>query len=837
MRLHLYGLLTLFLCPFILVAQAPLQSPEAFLPSNYGKQFTPHYLKVDYFQYVAENSDRVQLLEYGKTNEDRPLILAFVSSPENLKNLELIRQANLARAGKMDGNPAAAGNIPIVWLSYGVHGNEAGASESSLDVLYKLADPNNAETTAWLESTLVIIDPCINPDGNSRYTSWYRSISGTTPDPDRFSREHQEPWPGGRVNHYYFDLNRDWAWATQMETRSRLQQYHNWMPHIHVDAHEQYPNDHYYFAPAAHPYHRAITAFQAEFQNMVGQNNAKSFDKQGWLYFTGEVFDLFYPSYGDTYPTFNGSIGMTYEQAGHGISGRAIKMENGDTLTIRDRIDHHSTATLTTVKTAFENREKLINAFAEYFIQARKASDSMYKSFVISGLNSPDKTHALLDLLDLHEIEYGRLEKGRAANGFDYALGADRAVQLRQNDIVIPVNQAQGKLVQVLFEPAPLLEDSLTYDITAWALPFAYGLKAYGLTQELPYADYSRPMPEPMPTVDPNAPHYAYLIRWESLSDARFLSGLLAADIKVRVAQAEVETEAGTFAPGTLVITRADNRKNPNWEKSLLKIAGAQAQEVFAVNTGFSINGPDFGSGAMKFLSAPRILLAWGDEFDPNAVGAAWHYFDQVLQYPTTIIADRRINASSLEDYDLLILTSGRLDFGESQWESLSNWIRGGGRVIAIGGALGNFRDREGYGLLAKPSPEEQNMEADPMSYGGRERAYISESVPGAIFKAKMDASHPISFGIGDSYYSLKVSGSAYSYLSRGSTVSYLDSDPISFGFAGWKARQRLDNSLVVGQYPIGRGSIIYLVDDPLFRGFWYQGLFLMSNAVFFTGS
>ncbi|MBR9922984.1 MAG: zinc carboxypeptidase [Bacteroidetes bacterium] len=836
MRLNLYGLLALTFLPLSLIGQK-LQSPEAYLPTNYGEHFTPHYLKVDYFEYVAANSDRVQLMEYGRTHEDRPLLMAFVSTPENLRQLEQIRLANLARTGKIEGDPDAVGDTPIVWLSYGVHGNEAGASESSLNVLYQLANTDNAETSGWLENTVVIIDPCLNPDGNARYTNWYRSIAGEEPDPDRHSREHHEPWPGGRVNHYYFDLNRDWAWATQIETQQRLEQYQRWMPHIHVDAHEQYPNDPYYFAPAAHPYHKAITQFQADFQHFIGENNAKSFDAEGWLYFTREIFDLFYPSYGDTYPTFNGSIGMTYEQAGHGISGRGIEMDNGDTLTLRDRIDHHSVATLTTVSTAANNSGELIQAFAEYFKEANSGTGLAYKSFVISSDNSKDRLEALTDLLDLHDIRYEAAASDGSAQGFDYTSGVDGNIDIQEGDLVIRTNQPQGKLAHVLFEPAPFLEDSLTYDITSWALPFAYGLKAGALNSVPATRDYAAPAKMVNPSIDPSGERYAYLVRWESMQDAHFLSEALKAGLKIRVAKAEMETASGSFGTGTLVITRADNRKVSDWEGILLKVAAETGQHIEFVNTGFAIKGPDLGSSALGFVDAPRIMLAWGDRMDNNAMGATWHYFDQVVDYPVTITKDSRINANSLDDYDLLVIPNGRLSFDESQWEDLTEWTRGGGRVVVLGGAAGNFRNRDGFGLSAKESPQEQDLESDPMSYGGRERSFIPQSVPGAIFQTRLDPTHPISFGLGEDYYSLKVSGAAYDFMSGGSTVSWIDSDAASFGFAGWKARKRLEKSLVVGHRPMGRGSIVYLIDDPLFRGFWYEGLLLMSNAVFFSGS
>ena len=294
---------------------AQLQSPSEFLGYEIGSEFSRHADVVRYFEHVAANSNRVTYTEYGKTNERRPLTYAVVSSPENMTNIEAIRKDNLKNIGLENGsaNPEKA----IVWLSYNVHGNEASSTEAAMVTLYKLI----TEKQSWLQNTVVIIDPCINPDGRDRYANWYNQVKSTPYNVEQSATEHDEPWPGGRPNHYLFDLNRDWAWATQIESQERLKVYNTWMPHVHVDFHEQGINEPYYFAPAAEPFHEIITPFQRDFQTEIGKNHARYFDEEGWLFFTRERFDLLYPSYGDTYPTFMGAIGMTYEQAGHGRAG------------------------------------------------------------------------------------------------------------------------------------------------------------------------------------------------------------------------------------------------------------------------------------------------------------------------------------------------------------------------------------------------------------------------------------------------------------------------------------------------------------------------------------
>ena len=313
-----------------LVAGAQPQPPHEFLGYALGDRFTPHHRVVSYFEHVATETPNVRLQYYGETYEHRPLLVAYVASPENFAKLEDIRQANLNRTGLTDSAVSGSfDDVAIVWLSYNVHGNEAVSTEAVMGVLYELTNSDNARTREWLKNTVVILDPCINPDGRDRYATWYHQHANRPPNASPDSWEHNEPWPGGRPNHYLFDLNRDWAWATQQETRARLRLYNQWMPHIHADYHEQGVNSPYYFAPAAEPFHNLITDWQRELQNTIGANNARYFNEAGWLYFTRERFDLLYPSYGDTYPTYNGAIGMTYEQGGSGRAGLAVTYRRG----------------------------------------------------------------------------------------------------------------------------------------------------------------------------------------------------------------------------------------------------------------------------------------------------------------------------------------------------------------------------------------------------------------------------------------------------------------------------------------------------------------------------
>ena len=472
-NLLFYALLFFFSTAF---SQAP--SPEAFLGYPLGKHFTPHDKIVAYFKEVARTaSGQMKLEQYGTTYEGRPLLLAYIASPENLRRLEEIRLNNLRLAGGSDKTAGDESGPVIVWLSYNVHGNEPSSSEAAMKTLYTLVDPSERRSATWLKNTVVIIDPCINPDGRDRYVNWFNDVVGSQPNPDRQAREHQEPWPRGRTNHYNFDLNRDWAWQTQTETRQRLKKYNSWLPQVHVDYHEQGYNNPYYFAPAAEPYHDVITPWQREFQVMIGKNNARYFDRNGWLYFTKQEFDLFYPSYGDTYPIYNGAIGMTFEQGGIS-AGLAVQTADGDTLTLTDRLEHHFTTGISTIEVASQNAGRLIKEFHNYFVDAVAHPGGDYKAYFLRNDSFGDRLERLKAFLDRNMIEWVSVSSGNFT-GTDYETGKAASFRAGAGDIVINANQPKSNLLRVLFERQSHISDSVTYDITAWSVPFVYGVQAY----------------------------------------------------------------------------------------------------------------------------------------------------------------------------------------------------------------------------------------------------------------------------------------------------------------------------------------------------------------------
>lgn len=818
--------------PIALMAQ--IQNPDDFLPHRLGETFTPHHLLVDYFEHVADNSDQVVLENYGRTYEQRPLMLAFISSTENMAQLEAIRLNHLRRAGLEEGAADPALDRAIVWLSYSVHGNEAAGSESSMGVLYDLVSNSDADVQAWLENTIVIIDPSVNPDGYSRYSSWFRGVSTTAQDINPMVREHREPWPGGRTNHYMFDLNRDWAWQTQVESQQRIVKYHQWMPHVHADLHEQWYNNPYYFAPAAQPYHTYITDWQSDFQVEIGKNHAHYFDQNGWLYFTREVFDLLYPSYGDTYPTFNGSIGMTYEQGGHSRGGSAILLPNTDTLTLYDRVAHHRTTSLSTIEIASKSSDRLVQQFTDYFDNAASSPTGPYKTFIIKGDNEQDRMEALLAFLDRNGIEYGRAGSLSSVNAFNYHTGKNENLRIGNRDLLISAYQPRSVLTQVLLDPVTEVVDSLTYDITAWSLPYAYGLEAYATTTRVEVAegyDYGPYKNE----LGVNDAPYAYLVPWNSMRDARFLAQLFKAGIQVRASSTGFQLNGQAYEAGTLVLSRADNRKNAAFDNTVRELAQAHEVEIKPVSTGFTDNGPDLGSGSMTLISAPKVAMVAGEGTYSNEAGQVWHYFEQRLDYPIHIFYPDDLENWTGDDIDVLILPEGYYGMSDETAAQLVSWVRSGGKLIGIGAALSSLAGKSGFGLSYKSNTSDNGPHAPHQdhSYAGAERRSIADAIPGAIFSVDMDNTHPLAFGLDKTYFTLKTSTSAYAPLESGWNVGQLGSNPMISGFVGSNAKEKMKNTLVYGVRNTGRGSLVYLVDNPLYRGFWENGLFLFSNALF----
>jgi hypothetical protein len=815
----------------IIVNSQTLQSPEQFLGYKIGTKFTPHYKIVNYVKALAQaKPDVIKVEKYGETYEGRELLLAYISSPENIRNLESIRRNNLAITG-ISKSTSQINNAPaIVWLSYNVHGNETSSSEAAMLTLYTLVDPANTKSTEWLTNTVVIIDPCINPDGRDRYVNWFNSVAGKNFNYDPQAREHSEPWPGGRTNHYNFDLNRDWAWQTQKETQQRMAKYNEWLPQIHVDFHEQSVDAPYYFAPAAEPLHEVITPWQREFQNTIGKSNAKYFDEKGWLYFTKERFDLFYPSYGDTYPIYNGAIGMTYEQGGGPRGGLGIVSSNGDSLTLIDRVTHHYTTSLSTIEVASKNASRLVSEYKKFFDNSSNAVASDYKTYVLTS-DDEGKIASVKNLLDKNQIVYGTLS-GRV-KGYHYFTGKEEEAPLQKYTLAISAYQPKSTLVKVLFEPKGKLTDSLTYDITAWSVPYSFGVDAFALKDKRNVSTY----PHSDAAITRVTSSYGILLPYTSVNSAMVLAYLLKKGVKVRMAEKPFTYNNKVYDRGTLIVIRTSN--SGNWLNAVNEAATKFNIQPIEVASGFVEKGADFGSSDVRMIKAPKVALITGEQINSLAAGEVWHFFDQTLDYPLTLISASELSRVNLASYNVIILPDGRYRSlnDKSVTDKLKEFVKQGGTLIAMQGAVEQLASAD-WGIRLREFKDDKTSSDNYdllKKYGERERTNV-DPMPGAIYKVTLDNTHPLAFGYPEYYYTLRQDKNVYDFMAEGWNVGVIKKNSLVAGFVGYELKSKMKDGMLFGVQDMGNGSVIYFADDPLFRLFWENGKLMFANAVFMVG-
>ena len=866
--------LKLFLLPLfnltIIFGGTTLQSPSQFLDYELGDKFTFHHDAVDYFEHVSTVSEHVELITYGETYEGRPLIVSVITHPNNKESLESIRTNHLITSGLMEGEKMD-NSLSIVWLSYSVHGNESSSMEAAIKTLHTFADTNNVEQLKWLEKVVLMIDPCINPDGRDRYANFHRMTGNLIPDVDATTREHREPWPGGRTNHYYHDLNRDWVWQSQQESQQRLKLYNKWLPHIHVDYHEQSYNDPYYFAPAVEPYHELITPWQREFQAIIGDNNAKYFDERQLLYFRNEDFDLLYPGYGDTYPTYKGAIGMTYEKAGSGAGGVAVITSDTDTLTLKERLNHHYWTGLATVEATYNNSEKVIQEFQDFYKKANSDPDGEYKNFIITASgNHEHRKQELFKMLDANGIEYFYpFSTGKIVNvAFHYQSNKNQSYTIEQDDIIIPSKQNCSVLAQTLFEPKTFLSDTMTYDITAWSLPYVFGLNAFAVKDEIKIGNPAKVVQQES-TISFKEGQYGIIVEWGTGNSLKFLAEIMKQKVIARVAEKPFSIEGHSFKPGALFISP---RGNEHLGDKLYQIVqkALQIHNPFSVSTlsGKADSGKDLGSSYFRVVKPPRVGLVAGDGVSSGNFGEIWHYFEQQVNYPVSVFNSADFISIPFDKLDVLILPNGSYGFLKTE-ESASDklkketkasslvkkspppeliqWVNKGGRLVVIGSAMEKFVDQKGYGLVkyeseaakkeAKKKYEKEKLGERVKKYGNKSRDKLIDNSYGSIVKIDMDKTHPLAFGYDDQYFALRLEKTLYPLLPKGWNVGILkDPDSHIAGFMGNRIKKKINNNLMFGVYEAKRGRIVYIADNPLFRSFWYNGKLLFGNAVFIVG-
>lgn len=706
---------------------------ESVLGYKTAEKFSPYSNIERFYTALAVKSDRIKLQSYGETYEGRKQWLLTISSPKNLARLDEIK-ANIAKLHDPRNSSAAdtdalANSTPvIVWLGYGVHGNEANSAEAAMQVAYELAASQDAKVAEWLDNCVILIDPLTNPDGHERYVQYYNSTAGAQPVSDRFAAEQQERWPSGRFNHYYFDLNRDWAWQSQQETKNRMKVYLQWHPQVSVDLHEMGRGGTYFFAPPARPVHDLVRSQLAKWYEVFGKGNAAAFDKYGFRYFTHEVYDLFAPFYGDSWPALNGAIGMTYEQAGGG-AGLSVELEDSErTLTLKDRAQRHFVASLATIDTSSKNRAARLKDYAEFHRAAiRNGQSAKAKQYFIPATN--DRAAELVNLLMAEGVEVKR-----ATAEFSITDGAgywppqvvnekkeDKKEEKKEEAKVdkkkddgkkeskeskpipaaapvtpekIPAKFAAGTYVVDLAQPSGVLAQALLerdskpewndfYDITAWSLPYAYNVEAYSGSAAAATETLKAPVRvQGSITGAQNAA--AYAISWDQVAAPRTLAKLLTAGVRAYVNIKPFKAAGENFAAGAIIIPAETN--TANFHQQVREIATKEGARVVGLSSGLVESGVDIGSANMRFVRKPRIAVITDTPVSPSDYGAIWHYLEQEIGQPFTPIKAESFGGVALNNYNVIIVpdaSEGGLSRNLNT-DRVRDWISGGGVLITM---------------------------------------------------------------------------------------------------------------------------------------------------------
>jgi len=819
-------------------ALAQLPTPEQFLGYPLGDRFTSHQRILDYFTELTKSSPLVTMRQIGETYEHRPLVLATITSAKNHAALDAIR-ADVAKLANGEGDvDAIAKSAPvIVWLAFGVHGNESSSAEASMLVAHALLnDP------ALLDQVVVVIDPLENPDGRERYTEWFRRTRGAKANPQPEAFEHQEPWPGGRYNHYLFDMNRDWTWMSQRETQARVAAYTQWNPQVLVDFHEMSYQSSYFFPPDAKPINANLPKDVEHWLDVFGRANAAEFSRRGWTFFVAERFDLFYPGYGDSWPALHGAVGMTYEVAGGGRAGSAIERIDKTILTLADRVQRHYTTGVTTVRTAAQNRESLLR----YTHQAARAQIDAGKHTFLIVPGSPN-FDALVSVLQKQSVRVQMFAAPATLRATRLDREATESHAFPAGTVVVSTKQPLGGLANTLLEKAPSFSKGFVeeqrakaeadepddfYDLTTWSLPLAMNVEAWVTTTPVPGAsEYRR---TELPAV--RAASYGYLVDGLEANLYRFAGRLLDARVNFSVADGDVEVGERSHARGSLIVLKGNNGKD--LDAKLSAIAQETAVAVVPLDSGW-MGGTAFGSERIRHVEDPKIGLVGGAGSDATSYGMLWHTLDIDTPIPHTTLSAESIRNLDLHDYEVLVFPDGNFAdrLGKRGIDKIKQWVSDGGTIVAVKGASAFLRDKdvEISKLKLWEPPKKKDDDKTPPA----DERYNDFRIPGSAFRTSMNDRSYLTFGVPRSPAVLVEGSNAFLPVAKKvDNILTIDAkDPLISGVAWQESLDRIKGSVYVVSESSGRGKVITFADDPHFRLFWRGTLPIFLNAVLYSAT
>jgi hypothetical protein len=803
-------------------------TPTQALGASVGEWHVRHDQLANYMQLLASQSDRVSLVETGRTHENRPLYLLAFSSAENQQNLAAIQARHIQELGQSTNEDDPL----IIWMGYSVHGDEPSGSNAALLIAYYLAAGESESIDQLLKDNIVLLDPSVNPDGLSRFAQWANMHKSKNLVADPNHREHQQAWPSGRTNHYWFDLNRDWLLLTHPESRARVNQFHQWRPHVLTDFHEMGTNSTYFFQPGISSRKNPWTPLKnVELTAALGDFHAAALDTTKQLYFTQESFDDFYYGKGSTYPDAHGSIGILFEQASS--RGHLQDSDNG-TLKFSDTIQNQVTTSLSTFTGALANKQALLDYQVDFAKQTKDlAKEDDLAGYILNEKLDQTRFSKMLEILSAHKIQYFPLSKDVKVDGqiFD-----------TKNSMFVPLDQPQYRLIKSLFSTRKSFDDNTFYDVSNWNLPLAFNIQ-YQAVERQPKLD-KQPV-ETAKTVNPELSPgaYAYAFSWQDYQAPKLLQRLLANNVQVKLAGeaffAQTTQGGMSFSAGAVIVPIALEQP-----ENLLDIIDAQNTgldiSIHSVTSGLTRQGIDLGSRKMRNIALPKVLLVGGRGTSQYELGEVWHYLDQHVDMPVSITDLDQLGKLSLDSYTHMIWVEGTYkQVSEKTVKKIEGWLNEGGILIGQKSAANWFSDKKWLKAGFKSKNEiKLAFETTGLTYKDQEALKAKQRIAGAVFETQLDVSHPLAFG----YTSTTLPMFRNSALVMRQTdkpfitvASYVKS-PLMAGYAANELQQLIGGSAAIVSHNFGKGKVIGFATNVNFRGVWYGTSRLMSNAIFMAG-
>jgi len=810
-----------------------IPTPANIIGHEVGEWHVTHDRLVQYAKTVDQASDRMILKPLGLTNEGRQQLALIITSVENQQKLEQIRQQHLALSNPDKSGAVDIDDMPVVvWMGYSIHGNESSGANASLLAMYYLAAAEGKAMDELLKNTVIILDPSFNPDGLNRFASWVNMHKSFTPVTDPNAREFNEVWPGGRFNHYWFDLNRDWLPAQHKESRNRLSLYHQWKPNILTDHHEMGTNSSFFFQPGVPSRVNPNTpAKNQELTAAIGNYHAQFLDSIGSMYFTKEGYDDFYYGKGSTYPDINGAVGILFEQASS--RGHLQESENG-LLSFPFTIRNQFTTTLSTLAAANGLRKQMLNYQRSFYKETMKeAAGFPVKAFVFGDAQDKAKTNIFIEMLLRHEVDIYPLQSEMAIDGKTFKPGSA---------FVIPTAQKQFKIIKTVFEKTFNYKDSLFYDVTAWTMPLAFGLPYAELKTPITLSNTKLASVEPLKSNLYGAKNpYAYAIKWNEYYSPKVLYQLQEKGIKTKVAtkvfKMLVNNKEESFDYGTIVIPTSIQSMNSEALESAIKEAiAATGVDAYALPSGFAADGIDIGSNSFVHLKKPSVMMFGGVGTSATDVGEIWHLMDTRFNVPVSIVDVDRFGSINADRYNVIIMASGAYNnLNKGAQDKLRDWIGAGGTLIATEDAT-KWLSSNGFTKTLFKSGDDKRDTTLQLPYFLRSDETRAKDMAGSLFEAKVDLTHPLGYGYTNPSVTIFKSNTLFMDKNNGaydSPVMYTD-QPLVSGYLYRGYKNVVKNTAAINVDNIGRGRVISMVDNLNFRAFWLGTSKMFMNAIYF---